>query len=157
MVYWILLANAARAKLLSMSGTSKPLQVKRKLEHPAGRAHAKDILSDEPGRYSKGGKRGVLSALERRLTPHQVEEQRFARQLADLLKTGLERREYDRLAIFAPAQFLGMLREELDANVSKSLVTSAAKDIVDVDLRELPKHLESLLPVPIPNAGVSSE
>lgn len=151
MVYWILIANAAQARLFSMNGRSKPLRLERELAHPAGRARAQDILSDEPGRYSKGGKRGILSALERRITPHRIEEQKFARELAEMLDLALDRREYTRLAIFASAQFLGILRQTISDNVRKCLVTSAAKDLVDVDPRELPKHLTTLLPKTMSN------
>jgi protein required for attachment to host cells len=147
MIYWILIASAAEAKLFSTTGGSTPLQLQQHLEHPAGRALEQDLNTDEPGRYAKGGKGGILSSMEHRMTPHRVEETRFAKQLAAVLETGLERREYERLAIFAPAQLLGILREAISDGVRKSIVASDAKDLVKMDPRELPKHLSAVLPI----------
>jgi protein required for attachment to host cells len=146
MQYWILLASAAEAKLFSTSNGSKALHLERHLEHPAGRALEQDLTTDEPGRYSKGGKGGILSSMEHRMTPHRVEETRFAKQLAAILETGLEHRAYERLAIFAPAQLLGILRDSISDNVRKSLVASDAKDLVKLNPRDLPQHLSAALP-----------
>jgi protein required for attachment to host cells len=149
MLYWILIASAARARLFSMSAWTKPLKLERELDYQPGRTRAQDLLSDEPGRYSKGGKRGILSAMERRVTPHQAEEHKFAHQLAEILEAGAEHQQFNWLAIFAPPQFLGILRETISEHVRKSLIVSEPKDLVDIDARDLPKHLTMLYPLPI--------
>jgi protein required for attachment to host cells len=153
MRYWVLLASAARAKVFLMTGESEPLQLVQEVDHPAGRAREQDLMSDSPGRYSKGGKGGILSSMEHKNTPHIMEEHRFAKQLAQILETGFERNEYQWVAIFAPAQFLGILRETVSANVHKRLAHSEAKDLVAMNTRQLPSHLAALYPVPITDAG----
>ena len=151
MLYGILIANAAVAKLYSLEGKTHPLQLQREFEDRAGRAREQELLSDAAGRYSRGGKGGILSAMEHKMSPHRVEEHRFAKQLAGLLEGAVQRNEYEWLAIFAPPQFLGILRETLSPNVHKRLATSVPKDLIEVPTHDLPKHLTVLYPSPIEN------
>ena len=149
MLYWILIASAARARLFSMSAWTKPLKLERELDYQPGRAKPHELLSDNAGRFSKGGKGGILSAMERRITPHRTEEQKFAHQLAKILQDGVEHQQFNWLAIFAPPQFLGILRETIGENVRKALVASVPKDLIEIAAHDLPKHLTMLYPLPI--------
>jgi protein required for attachment to host cells len=149
MHYWILVADAARARLYSTDSEHGPFRLERKIENPPGRARPQELLSDQPGRYAKGGKRGILSAMEFATPWHQVEEQRFANHLAELLRKALARREYDALAIIAAAQLLGRLRAAIGPQVQKHLVKSIAKDLTTFTDHELPERIAAeLAPTP---------
>jgi protein required for attachment to host cells len=148
MHYWILIADAAHAFIFSTTGHHDSFHLEREILNPAGRARAQEILTDDLGRYSKGGKHGIRSAMEPGTPVHQVEEQRFAHQLAELLHTALHRGDYNALAIFAPAQFLGLLRQELHPDVHKRLYSSMAKDFTTLNPRDIPRHLSPLLNFP---------
>ncbi len=150
MRYWILIADPAEAKLFSKASRSAALKFERDIENPRGRARSRDLLADDPGRYAKGGKRGVLTAMELRTPVHKAEEIRFAHHLAALLEAGHEKHQYEGVAIFAPPEFLGILRKEISPAVWKSLLTSVPKDFLHIDPRDLPGHIESALP-PLPN------
>jgi protein required for attachment to host cells len=148
MVCWILLADAAHARIFSTPGNLERLKLEWDKPNPAGRARAQELVTDLPGRYAKGGKMGMRSAMEPDTPPHRVEEQKFAREVADYLKAGLNRKAYDWLAIFAPAQFLGILREDLDKGVAKKVTISGAKDYSAIQEHDLPRHLAPLVEWP---------
>jgi protein required for attachment to host cells len=150
MRYWILIADPAGAKLFSKEGPSAALKFERDIENPRGRARPQELLADDPGRYAKGGKHGVLSAMEPRTPVHKAEEIRFAHHLAELLEVGRAKKQYEVVAMFAPPEFLGILRKEISPAVSKALLISVAKDLCHIDPHDLPKHVESALP-PLPN------
>lgn len=61
--------------------------------------------------------------------PKWVEAQKFARQLAGRLEAGLNARAYDSLAVVAPPQFLGLLRQVLSENVKSHSVLWLDKDL----------------------------
>jgi protein required for attachment to host cells len=137
MLWWILIADAAGAKIFSTKGATQPLHLERSLDNPSGRAAGRDILTDEPGRYRKGG--NALSAFEPQTSPHVVEEEKFVHKLAEVLGTALSQRKFDSLAIVAPAKFLGLLRRALSPQVQKHLTTSIAKDLTAFNERDLPQ------------------
>jgi protein required for attachment to host cells len=141
MVWWILIADAARARIFSTSGWRKPLHLEQAMDNPWGRAKPQDIVTDDPGRHSSGMKSGQRSTWAPANAPDVVEEQRFAHRLGELLQTALARRQYESLAILAPPQFLGFLREAVGPRVRKHLARSIAKDLTVVNERDLPARL----------------
>ena len=141
MVWWIVIADAARARIFSTSGWRKPLHLEQAMENPLGRAKPQDIVTDDPGRRSNGTKSGQRSTWAPANPPDVVEERRFAHRLGELLQTALARRQYESLAILAPPQFLGFMREAVGPQVRKHLARSIAKDLTVVNERDLPTRL----------------
>lgn len=145
MLWWILVADAARAKVFGTDLPPDAWQLQRYIENRPGRARPQELLSDKPGRYSKGGKRGVRSAMEYRTPVHVVEEERFAKELSGMLQKALALRAYHALGIVAPPQLLGMMRQAIGPEVSKHLRITADKDWITLDDRQLLEHLKELL------------
>ena len=148
MIWWILIADAARARIFSTTGWREPLYLEQAMDNPLGRAKPQDIVTDDPGRHFNGRNNGGQNSTWSPANPPDiVEEQRFAHRLAEQLKTALARRQYESLAILAPAQFLGFLRDAVGPQVRKHLARSIAKDLTVVSERELPTRLgEVFLP-----------
>lgn len=114
------------------------------MDNPLGRAKPQDIVTDDPGRRSNGMKSGHRSTWAPANAPDVVEEKRFAHRLGELLQTALARRQYGSLAILAPPQFLGFLREAVGPQVRKHLARSIAKDLTAVKERDLPARLREV-------------
>jgi protein required for attachment to host cells len=148
MAYWILVADAARAKLFSMLRHDVPASVIWEKENPAGRAKAHDLFTDAPGRYSKGGKGGMLSAMENGKPVHVVEEELFAKEIAQHLHAASLRGEYKSLALIAPAKFLGILRERLSKDVTGRLALAEAKDFSGLSDRDVQGRLAEIVVFP---------
>jgi protein required for attachment to host cells len=142
----VLVCDSSRARLLASMGRHEPLQLVWSEDNPQGRAIEQDLRSDESGRLRKGGRAGVLSAMDPNKTAHEVEAERFAHHLAGQLKSHLESHAaYDGLVIAAPAHFLGLLRELLAPEVRDVLKDSVPKDLTKMSERELRDEVGPLL------------
>lgn len=148
MIYWLIVADAAHARVISTEGPHKPLHVEREMANPAGRAHVHDLVSDQAGRYAKGGRRGIKSALEPRTSPHEMEEKRLAHGLAEFLEIAREQGRYERLVLIAPPKFLGVLRLSLSPLVRKHLARAVAKDLTKIELEDLCEHIKEVFEPP---------
>ena len=76
--------------------------------------------------------------------PKEAEAQHFARDVASMLGTGLDRRQYDAVALVAPARFLGILTDSLDAQTRKRVLIRVDKDLTHIKPRDLPEHFDDV-------------
>ncbi len=116
MITWILIANAAKAKIFSASNLRRgDLKLLCELNHPDSRKKTGDLMSDKPGHYKAGGaSRGVFIKND----PKEVEAEHFAIQLAHKLKADWNKNEYNQLVIVSPAHFYGLMKKHLDDNIT---------------------------------------
>ena len=141
----ILVCDASRARLFAGVGRHEPLQLLREEDNPGGRATEQELRSDEAGRLRKGGRGGVLSAMDPHKTAHEVDSERFSHHLAAQLKELFDKREFDALVIVAPAHLLGLLRSALAPEVQQHLKSSVAKDLTHMGERELREEVGPML------------
>jgi protein required for attachment to host cells len=120
-------------------GDFPQLIVERKDGHADPRD--RDLKSDEPGRaFSSVGT--ARSAYEE-ADFHQLEEERFAAETAEMLKARALRREYDCLIVVAPPRTLGVLRKHYHKEVEKRLAAEIAKDLTGHPVAEIEKILSA--------------
>lgn len=129
----ILVADAAHARILTnhLDG----LTVVDEFQHPSGRAHGRDLVTDRPGRTRTDS--GARAAMEPQTDPVSVERDHFAHQLGDVVVR--RSREYPRrrLMLVAPPEMLGLLRRHLRGVDT----VDVPKDYSDLTLRELDEAL----------------
>ena len=75
---------------------------------------------------------------------HQLEEDRFAAEIAEMLKARALRNEFDSLVVAAPPKTLGELRKHYHKEVEKRLIGEVARDLVNMPLPEIEKILRAL-------------
>jgi protein required for attachment to host cells len=149
---WILVCDASRARLLLERRRGRDISLVESFEHADSRAHVRDLMADAQGRKpvgpvpaarvaGQGGAHGRPGA-EPDTDAKEVEAQKFARELAEVLDKGRSDHAYERLIIAAPPRFLGMLRGALDAQVAKLVETTIDKDFAGFDLPELIERLK---------------
>lgn len=140
---WILVANAARARLFQSSG--RDLREISDAIHVESAAHGHDLLADAAGRRGQGpagrGDRPGLGSDEPR---QREEEERFARQLAALLKTGLDEHAYDGLVLVAPPRFLGLLKKHVGHTVARKVDATLDRDLVHLEPADLESWIHAL-------------
>lgn len=140
---WILVANAAKARLFLSDGHGL-LEVSDAI-HPASAAHGHDLLADAAGRRGQGhagrGDRPSLGADE---PPRKEEAERFARRLAALLKTGLDDHAYDALVLVAPPHFLGLLKKHIGHTVARRVDATLDWDLVHLEPEDLHSWIHAL-------------
>lgn len=140
----VLIADSAHARLFA-AHRSSPWQLLQSFEHPRGAAHERDIVTDRPGRVQQSVGDGSRSAADVKTPPHEVEVEKFARQLAAALEEVVTARHPRRVALVAPPRFLGHLRGVLGKSVSALVGASLDQDLSAVADRELPERLVDLL------------
>lgn len=129
---WILAADSYRARLFELPPRGELREI-GDFVHPAGRERERDLLADAPGRYFTKGRRDQTSANEPHTPAEQVEEEKFARQLAEELERGRTANRYDRLCLVAPPRFLGRIKEALGKEVGKRVSLTVPKDLASFD------------------------
>jgi protein required for attachment to host cells len=148
---WILVGDASRAYVFEERPSGRSSLV-ASFEHPDSRAHVVDLVSDAQGRMPVGGRRGSgvrghAGSFEGRpgaepdTDPKEVEAQRFAHELAEMLQKRLDDHAYEALVLAAPPHFLGLLREAVGAQVDKRIEATLDKDLAGLPPREIEERL----------------
>ena len=139
-VQWIVVANASLARLFSRDSPTGPLAPLATMEHPESRLKGSELADDRPGHEatdnSSGGNR-----YEPRSDVRRKEHQRFAREIAERLETGLAAGEFSTLWLFASSPFLGELKEQLSDAVDKRLQFALDSDLTSFGLAEIEQRL----------------
>jgi protein required for attachment to host cells len=115
------------------------LEVDRKQEHAD--PPTRELKSDVAGRTfaTSGAAHHAYSETDF----HQLEEDRFAIEAAELLKERALRNEYESLIVVAPPRTLGELRKHYHKEVEKRLTGEVAKDLTGHPVTEIEKILQS--------------
>jgi len=140
----VLIGDAAGARLFA-AHRAAPWQLLSSFDHPRGAAHARDILTDRPGRVHQSVGDGRRSGADPKTSAHEVEGQVFARELAAALDEAVTARRPHRVVLVAAPRFLGLLREALSKPVSALVGASLDHDLTAVPEQELPTRLADLL------------
>lgn len=142
---FVLVADASRARLYQRPDNASKLVLLEEFDHPEGRAKARDLMADKPGRTFASGPVEARSAKEYRTDPKEVEAEKFARELGRRLADHFDAHAFDDLVIAAPPKFLGLLRATLGTHhdhVSDRVVSWHEKDYTTVtDVKELSERL----------------
>lgn len=100
-----------------------------------------EMKTDGPGRAANGAGIGTSSFEETDF--HQLEEDRFAAETAELLKTRALRNDFESLIIVAPPKTLGELRKHYHKEVEKRLAGEIAKDLTGHPVEEIEKIISA--------------
>jgi protein required for attachment to host cells len=113
------------------------LIVEEKETHPNPAHH--EQASDLAGQSARtmDGRGGSMGEVDF----HQLEEDRFAAEIAATLKERALRNDYEALVVVAPPRTLGELRKHYHKEVEKRLVAELPKDIVNLPVPEIEKIL----------------
>jgi protein required for attachment to host cells len=139
---WILVADAARARLFETTSVSEVWSLIDDFQNPQGRARGRDFRADASGDFQTNEGTVRRSAMEP-LSIKRVEAERFARMLGVELDKGLSGGRYDRVILVAPPEFLGLIRAELTPAVEKRVFDTIAKDFTSEDPRVLSERIET--------------
>ena len=137
---WILVANAARARLFENTGIGKGLNLLSEFDHPQSRLKSADLVTDRAGfMQSTGNGQG---AYQPSTDPKQNEATHFAHEIAQNLEHGRGQNKYERLILVAGAPFLGKLKSHLSHQTLALTSDTLEKDYTTSNTRDIGKHLE---------------
>jgi protein required for attachment to host cells len=136
---WMVIANAARARVLEETGKPHVYTHIADLVHPQSRQKGEELAYDRPG-YAEGSAPGTAGAVyPPRTNPRERERDRFAQELARMLDQGIADGRCGGLVLVASSPFLGHLKAHLGAQARKAIVRTVDADYTalrDSDLAE---------------------
>ena len=142
---WILVADSARARLYLRGRRWDQLDQLEEIEHPEGRAHEGDLVSDQGASVIQRGGQGQRRSSQPEVSATEHEAQVFAHELAGRLRKGRVEHEVDSLVLVAAPHFLGLLRTTLDDQTRKCVLHEIDKDLTQYDTEKVGELLEKHL------------
>ena len=140
---WIAIADSAKARIYSTSGSGLKLKLVGELDSGAARRLTQDLVSDRPGRsFSSAGPR--RSSIEPHSDPQNMEKHKFVKELVEYLDAAALNGKFDDLFLVAAPRTLGEIRKLSNGHIAARLRAELGKDLTNVPEPELPKHLASL-------------
>lgn len=145
-ITWILIAGGTTAKILANLGPGQGLQELPGQTFDAPNLKGRDIMADRPGRTHD--RMGPAShAMEPTSDPRRLEKRRLAAEIAESLDKSLRQGAFQRLILVAPPAMLGDLRAAISPALARTVTNDISKDLTQLPVHELPKHLASVLVV----------
>jgi protein required for attachment to host cells len=143
---WLVVANAARARLLEETGRPGVYRERADLVHPQSRQRGSALRADRAGHVlgAKGAPGGA--AYEPRTDAREREHERFAQQVAQMLDAGVARGECAGIVLVASSPFLGRLEAHLGQQSRKAVVRTVARDYTALRDTELAQRLHESPP-----------
>lgn len=140
---WIVIANAASARIFRRDSATAPLVPVAALAHDASRLHARELESDRPGSQAADNSQG-LNHFEPRSDARRKEHQHFAKEIAQRLDAGLKAGEFGSLTLFASNPFMGELKAQLSEAVTQRLKAALNNDLSHVGIAELDRRMSGM-------------
>ena len=138
---WVVVANAARARVLQETGEPGVYSHVADLVHPASRQKGMALDSDRPGHVVSLGHNTGSSAYQPRTDPREREHAQFAREVAATLNRGVAAGQCAGLVLVASNPFLGHLKAHLGEQASKRLLRTVASDYTSLRDAEVAQRL----------------
>jgi len=123
---WVVIADGEKALILVNEGDAQNINLVLRRKEAQDNPQAQDWATDRPGRMNDGMGGPHRSALEP-TDWHQMEKERFASDLADILYKAAHNGSYSGLVIIASRVVLGVLRKELHSEVQDKIILDLPK------------------------------
>jgi protein required for attachment to host cells len=138
---WLVVANAARARILEEADSSGTYVHRADLVHTQSRQKGTDLGSDRAG-HMEGSSQGLAGVAYQ---PHpdvrDREHERFAREVAATLNDAVARGQCAGLVLVASNPFLGHLKKGLGAHARKAVLRTVPSDYTSLADSEIARRL----------------
>jgi protein required for attachment to host cells len=136
---WVLVGDGRRALFFQNQGDAELLDLRVVETRVDDNPPTHEQGTDRPGRSFTSFSPG-RSAVQN-VDWHEMEEERFARAMADRINQAAESGELNAIAIIAPPKALGEIRKELSVKAQSKVVGELAKDLTRHPLKDIEKAL----------------
>jgi len=139
---FVLVADGKKMLFFRNEGDAEflKLEVERKREQEVGAD--RDMKTDVAGRTFNASSGAGRSTYEE-VDFHQLQEDRFAAEAAEMLKQRALRNDFESVIIVAPPRTLGELRKHYHKEVEKRLAGEIAKDLTGHPVPEIEKIIQA--------------
>jgi len=146
---WIMVCDAAKARLFETRSRAVPWTVLETTLHAESRSKGSELVSDHSGSRASQGASAHHDALAPSSAPKEVTKAHFAHTLVKTLEQARCEGRFDSWIAVAPPHFLGSLRSELTVELGKLLVATLDKDLSQLSRGEIEDRLHDMIPVPL--------
>jgi protein required for attachment to host cells len=137
---WLVVANAARARILEESAKVGRYEPVADLVHPQSRQKGSELAYDRPGHVEGAGHGLGSNSYVHRTDPREREHDRFAHEVAEAVNQGVAGGRCAGVVLVASNPFLGAVKSHLSTQARKALLNTVASDLTALDDRELAKR-----------------
>jgi len=150
---WIVLADSSRARIYLTDHDLNEARLIRELDHPESRIKESELATGMKGsigpRQRGSGNRGNLHGHRPSTDPqtgaHQVELEKFAREIAQELEHARVQGACEEIVLAAPPQFLGLIRQFLKVDVERMVRARISKNLVRIEERDVAERIRDEL------------
>ncbi len=139
--YWVVVADARKARLLHSTSRYGDLSEFHQITHEDASKKGRDLDTDRPGRRHDEGT-GHSSAMP--ADPVERAKNDFASDLANWLDARRAEDHFDALSLIAPPSFLGEVRKRCSAPLKASVIQEIDKTLVRHSPEEIREALNRL-------------
>ncbi len=149
-VIWIVVANAGRARFFSQADAAAPLEEFNDMINAAARLRTSETETDELGQHAasksihKVGAPRTPSGYEPDQSPAEHQTELFARNVAYYLMRSYRDKRFRQFILAASPEFLGVLRKQLDPQLTLAISLEINKDYTQLDGFALRKQIRVL-------------
>ena len=136
---WILIGDGQKALFLENEGDELAPNFKRVKLFAHDNPPTREQGTDKPGRYHDGPSQ-ARSAVGQ-TDWHQLEEDRFAHEIAQALRKEVEKGSFEKLVLVAPPRVLGELRKSLHSTVTDRIIGELDKTLTNHPIGDIEKLL----------------
>ena len=131
----VLVADGRKMLFLRNHGQGEQIDLRLEGHREQENAANRDQASDAPGRSfaSVGSRRSAMGETDF----HQIAEDRFAAEAADMLRERALRGDFKSLVVVAPPRTLGELRKHYHKEVASRIIDEFHKDLTGCTIEEI--------------------
>jgi len=138
---WLVVANAARARVLEETDHPGKYTHVADLVHPQSRLKGEQLGGDRPGHAHAEGRGLAGTSYAPHTDPRQREHDRFAREVAATLNEGVAEGRCVGITLVASDPFLGQLKAHLGTQSRKLLLRTVSADYTTLRDDELAERI----------------
>ncbi len=139
--HWLVVANAARARVLEQTATVGRYKPVADLVHPQSRMKGEQLGGDRPGHAHAEGRGLAGTSYVPHTDPREREHDRFAREVAAAVNHGVAADRCAGITLVASDPFLGHLKSHLSGQARKLLSRTLAADYTTLRDDELARRI----------------
>ena len=136
----VLVTDGRKMLFLRNEGDTEHMNLQVETKRRRDDSTDRDLGTDEPGSVFQSGSPGRSSYEETDF--HQLEEDRWVHEAADLVNSRALKNDFEKLVIIAPPKALGELRPKLHKETEKRCILQIDKEMTNQPLKEIEALIE---------------
>lgn len=126
---WVIVANQVEAQIYSSKHAAWDIELLKTLHHEEGAAHARDLVSDAPGRgHDQVG--SSRHGIEPNTGVKEESLRRFVKEVVEFVEAAYLNNDFDQLVILAAPAVLGVIRKSLSNGLARAVAKEIPKDVI---------------------------